>query len=120
MEEYLSNYGHHISKKMYLWAVSMMRDRRGKEASPMSKENVDDYFRRYGVSIRHNVCYDAPYVLMMARMDYFGSSIQSEQSLAVYVQDYLDDVDGSPTRAFDELYINLVAKGIGIDWEDML
>ena len=29
MEEYLSNYGWHFSKAMCMWAISMMKDRKG-------------------------------------------------------------------------------------------
>jgi hypothetical protein len=53
-------------------------------------------------------------------MDYLGSSITDEAHLALFVHDYLDDPDGSETRAFDELYIKTIALGIPIDWEDVI
>ncbi len=120
MEEYLSAYGHHISKNMYIWAVSKMRDRNGAKATPVGKDEIIGKMERVGIEINNGSSYDIPYVYMMAKMDYYGSSIKDEQSLMLYVKDYLDDVDGSPTRAFDELFAGLNAKGIGIDWEDML
>ena len=120
MKDYLSSYGHHISKNMYHWAVSMMRDKKGNHANASTKDEVMDLMKSYGVVINNAASYDVPYVYMMAKMDYLGSSIKDESSLLLYVKDYCDDVDGNPTRAFDELYVNLLAKGVGIDWEDML
>ena len=120
MEAYLSAYGHHISKRMYHWAVSMMRDSKGNHTNAVSKDEVMDKLKAYGVSVNRGASYDIPYVFMMAKMDYLGSSLKDESNLVQYVKDYVDDVDGNPTRAFDELYVNLCAKGIGIDWEDMM
>lgn len=120
MDEYLSNYGRHISKQMYLWAVSMMRDKNGNKAKPMEKDEVRQMLEKHGVSVKNNRAYDVPYVFMMAKMDYYGSSIIDDAHLALFVKDYLDDIDGSSSRAFDELYIKTVALGIPIDWEDVI
>jgi len=120
MDAYMSNYGRHISKPMYDWAVSLMRDRDGKKAKPMSKEDAKKMLEAYGVSIENDKAYDIPYTLMMAKMDYYGSSISDDIHLALFVKDYLDDRDGSSTRAFDEFYVKTVALGIPIDWEDMI
>lgn len=120
MDAYLSNYGRHISKPMYLWAVSMMRDRNGKKAKPVEKDEVRKTLESYGAVVKNDRAYDVPYVYMMAKMDYFGSSIPDESHLAMFVQDYLDDPDGSDTRAFDELYVKTIALGIPIDWEDVI
>lgn len=120
MDAYLSNYGRHISKQMYLWAVSMMRDRNGKKAKPVEKDEVRKTLESYGAVVKNDRAYDVPYVYMMAKMDYFGSSIPDESHLAMFVQDYLDDPDGSDTRAFDELYVKTIALGIPIDWEDVI
>ncbi len=56
----------------------------------------------------------------MAMSDFFGSSIKDEAHLALFVKDYTDDPDGNPTRAFDEFYINSIAKGVDIPWEDLI
>lgn len=120
MNAYLSYYGYHISKPMYLWAVWMMRDRDGKKAKPMEKDEVMSILKANGVEIENNKAYDVPYVFMMAKMDYYGSSITDEAHLSKYVRDYLDDKDGSKTRAFDELYAKTIALGIPIDWQDMI
>lgn len=120
MEEYLAEYGYHFNKRLFEFAVGMMEDRNGNKIQPWDKENADAFFRSTGVVIRNNVGYDAAYVLNMARADYYGSSIIDDQHLALFVRDYLDDFDGSLTRAFDEFYIMTVAMGIPIFWDDML
>lgn len=120
MDAYLSNYGRHISKPMYLWAVSMMRDRNGKKAKPVEKDELKKMLEEYGAVVENDRAYDVPYVYMIAKMDYLGSSITDEAHLALFVHDYLDDPDGSETRAFDELYIKTIALGIPIDWEDVI
>lgn len=120
MNEYMSNYGHHISKPMYLWAVSLMRDRKGDKVKPMEKADVMAILKEHGVEVENNKAYDVPYTYMMGMMDYMGSAIEDEEHLAKFVMDYLDDEDGSKTRAFDELYVKTLALGIPIDWQDMI
>ena len=120
MDAYLSNYGRHISKPMYKWAVSMMKDRNGNKVKPEDKEVIRNIFAANGITIKNDKAYDVPYVFMMARSDYYGSSLSDEAHLVRYVKDYLDEIDGSETRAFDELYAKTVALGIPIDWEDVI
>lgn len=91
-----------------------------KKANPVSKEEAKKMLETYGVVVENDKGYDVPYVLMMAKMDYYGSSILDEAHLAKFVKDYLDDPDGSESRAFDELYVKTIALGIPIDWEDMI
>lgn len=121
MEDYLSSHGRHFSKPMLEWAVSMMRDRNGKRGSVIEKAKFDDMMESYGVRLnRTEGYYDGIYVWCMAKSDYMGSSITDEQHLALYVKDYIDDIDGNPTRAFDEFYINCIAKGVDIPWYDVI
>lgn len=121
MEAYLAAHGRHFSKPMMEWAVSMMRDRDGRKGSPAQKKQFDEIMAAYGQKLeRSEGFYDGIYVWCMAKSDYMGSSIMDEQHLAMFVKDYIDDIDGNPTRAFDEFYINCVAKGVDIPWEDMI
>lgn len=120
MDAYLSNYGYHISKPMYEWAVGMMRDRNGAKMIPVEKANVMEALKTNGVTVDRDKGYDIPYVWMMGKADYLGSSIADEAHLAKFVKDYCDDKDGSASRAFDEFYAKTVALGIPIIWEDML
>lgn len=120
MEEYLTDYGYHFNKKLFDFAVSLMEDRDGNPLEPWSKEQTNIFLNRFGVELIHNFGHDAAYVLNMARADYYGSSITEEPKLASYVKDYIDDIDGSDTRAFDEFFIGCMAKGIPIFWDEML
>ena len=120
MEEYLSDYGYHFNKKLFDFATELMRDRDRRPLKVWDKEKTDSFLKNYGVALRHDKGHDAAYVLNMARADYYGSSIADEPHLALYVQDYLDDVDGAESRAFDEFYMKTVALGIPIFWDEML
>ena len=120
MEEYLADYGFHFNSKLFDYAVGMMEDRLGQKLKPWDKEKTEDVLAVYGIKLKNNSGHDAAYVINMARADYLGSSIIDEAHLAMFVRDYLDDKDGSPTRAFDEFYIKTVALGIPIFWDEML
>lgn len=121
MDAYLSSHGHHFSKPMLEWAVSMMKSREGKRVQLIDKKKLDEQLSAYGITLKRTEgYYDPIYVWCMAMSDYFGSSITDEIRLAYFVKDYIDDPDGNETRAFDEFYINCMAKGIDIPWEDMI
>ena len=121
MDAYMASHGRHFSKPMLEWAVSMMRDRKGDKIPLADKKKVDDLMKAYGVEIKNNEgYYDPIYVYHMAKADYMGSSISDEAHLIRFVKDYCDDPDGNPTRAFDEFYINCIAKGIDFPWQDLI
>lgn len=120
MREYMSYYGRHISKPLYEYAVSMMQTRDGGKVKPMEKDAVLEKLKANGVTIKNDKAYDVPYVWAMGMADYLGSSITDEPHLARFVMDYVDDVDGSKTRAFDELYAKTLALDIPLIWEDLM
>ena len=121
MDAYMASHGRHFSKPMLEWAVGRMRDRSGKKVSLPDKKQLDNILASNNVTIeRSEGFYDPLYVWCMARADYFGSSLSDDMHMARYVKDFLDDPDGNPTRAFDEFYVNCVAKGVDIPWEDMI
>lgn len=121
MDAYMASHGRHFSKPMLEWAVGMMEDRNGKKVNLPEKKQVDEILKTHGVTLRANGgYYDSVYVWCMARADYFGSSIVDDMHMARYVGDYINDPDGNPTRAFDEFYVNCVAKGVDIPWEDLI
>ena len=120
IKEYLSYNGRHFSKPLYEWAVKRMRRGNNERITPVDKSVFDEKMRVNGVTLKNDKGYDGPYVWCMATSDYLGSSITDEAHLAKFVADYLDDPDGSPTRAFDEFYAKTMALGIPIPWEDVL
>lgn len=124
MKEYLSNYGWHFSKKMCEFAVSRMKkdDANGKEVNitPYTNEEVHQLLKQYGVQLKNDVGYDACYLANMINADYLGKSIPNEQYMCQHINCFLDDVDGSPTKAFDHYYSDTIANGIPLIWEDMM
>ena len=126
MEDYLEDYGFHFNKRLFEFAMQLIEDavkndkNNVRPFTPWDKQKTTDFLKANGVSLKNDMGHDAAYVLNMARADYFGSSIIDDLHLALFVKDYLDDKDGSPTRAFDEFYIKTVALGIPIFWDEML
>lgn len=119
-EEYVDQYGLHFNRKLYEWAVSQMTDRNGNRIQPMTKEQVTDFLRTNGVSLEHAKGFDAAYVLAMARADYYGSSIKDDAHLSLFVKDFMEDPDGTDTKAFDHFVVDCRAKEEPIFWEDVL
>ena len=119
-EEYIDQYGAHFNKKLYEWAVSMMRDRNGSRIPPMTKEQASEFLKAHGVTLKNDKGYDAAYTMQMAKADYMGSSITDDSHLAMFVRDYLDDPDGSKTTAFDHFVVDCRAKEEPIFWDELL
>lgn len=119
MEAYLRNYGYHFSKKMYEWAVSMMKDRNKQPVKTMEQDEFKTLLANNGINVEFQG-YDGPYVYAMAKADFFGSSLPNEMSVLKFVSDYLGDPDGYESVAFNRFYADTIAKGIAIIWEDVI
>lgn len=113
-------YGRHFSKRLFEYAVSKMIDRNGNRVSPVTKEQFDEKMKANGIQLKNNIGYDAAYVWQMATADYFGSSVVDEAHLAKFVRDFVDDIDGYDTKAFDHYYADCIATGCPIFWSEVL
>lgn len=120
MRAYLGTYGEHFSKELCEDAVKMMRDRQGNPVQMSSKEDVKTMLENNGVTLGRNTLYDAVYVHAMARADYWGSSLDDEAHLAMFIGDYLNDTDGYEGKAFNRWYADMCKMGVVLDWEDYL
>ena len=124
MEEYLSQYGWHFSKKMCEWAVSRMYKRNSLDKKipiqSSNKDSVDKLLNRYGVTIENKIGYDYVFAANMCIADYYGSSIIDEQHVALFIKDYVDDPDGYEELPFTRFYADCIGSGVPINWEDML
>lgn len=120
MRAYLKAYGWHFNKALCDEAVSAMTGRDGKPLQPTGKEDVEKLMEQHGIKLKNDIGYDAVYVFNMAMADYYGSSILDKQHIAMFVRDYLDDPDGTPTRALDEYVGRCIGAGAPIMWEDVL
>ena len=119
-EEYTDQYGCHFNKKLYEWAVSMMETRDGERITPATKEQVSSFLRTHGVTLDRDKGYNAAYVHAMLLADCWGSSIANDRQLAFGVMDFLDDPDGSRSKAFDHFVVDCRAKDEPIFWDEML
>jgi len=123
MDEYLSYYGWHFSKKMCDWAVSRMYrlvNDRPVPTDPISKERLDDILKRYSAKLTRAKGYDAVYVANMCKADYLGRSIKDEGSMVQFIIDTIEDPDGYEGMVFTRFYADCIGSGTPINWEDMI
>ena len=123
MREYLATYGWHFSKKMCEWAIIRMKvEKNGKpeKLDAMKRDEVEELLKKLAVKLENDKGYDAVYVANMAKADYFKSSIPDEAHLAMFVKDYIDDVDSYPGMPFTRFYADCIGSGTPIMWEQML
>ena len=125
MEEYLSNYGWHFSKKLAEYAAARMKRKNpatGKREPILMWDlaKTEETLKRYGIDVSEFIGYDHVYVINMARADYFGSSIMDEQHLALFVKDYMADIDGYDEVAMTRYYADCIGSGQPIPWEDVI
>ena len=123
MKRYINNYGCHFNKKLCKEATSRMyRNVGGREEriTPYTKEQVDNMLKNYGVTIKRNKLYDAVYVANMCQADFLGKSIATEESLARYVKDVLDDIDAEEGYVFNRFYADCMFMNNPIEWEEMI
>lgn len=125
MSAYLRHNGWHFNHKACLYAISMMRKKnpasgRMEKVELMEKEQVDSMLSKYGITIENNVGYDYVFIANYAKAKFHKSSIADEQRLAMYVKDVIDDElagDGEVMRKWDA---EMTARGIPVEWEEML
>lgn len=123
MDEYLSYYGWHFSKKMCEWAVSRMYrvvNERPVSIDPVSKEKLDEILKRYSVKLKKDKGYDAVYVANMCKADYLGRSVKDEGAMVQFIIDTIEDPDGYDGMVFTRFYADCVGSGTPINWEDMI
>lgn len=123
MEEYLSYYGWHFSKKMAEWAASRMYKKIGDRRQyidPITKGQLDDMAKMYGVKFECPYEYDCLYVANMAKADFLGSSLPDDGYLLKYVKDYTEDPDAYEGMPFTRFYADCIGSGAVIPWEEVL
>ena len=123
MELYINNYGCHFNRKLCKEAVSRMYTmRNGKKEyiTPYTKEQVDSLLEAHNVKLDRNRLYDAVYVANMCKADFLGKSIPTEEFLAKYVKDVIDDADAEDGYVFNRFYADCMFMNNPIEWDDML
>lgn len=126
LRAYLAQYGHHFSKSLCDYAVSLMRkagpDGKPVAITPMSREEVDTLLKTHGVELKNNVLYDHVFVANMVKSDQLGSSIVDAKHHALAIRDYIDDIDKAEGYLFDRWISDLCGLGPKYIpyWEDMI
>ena len=123
MKRYINNYGCHFNKKLCKEATSRMyKEVNGKKEyiRPYTKEEVDSMLEGYNIKLKRNKLYDAVYVANMCQADFLGSSILTEENLAKYVKDVIDDADAQEGYIFNRFYADCTFMNNPIEWDDMI
>lgn len=125
MRSYLRNNGFGFNKKACEFAVSKMRYKNpatGKEerVEMKTKEQVEEILKRYNIKLEHDNGYNGVYLYHQGFSDLFKSSVTDEQHLAMYVKDMIDDPDMPGSNCFRHFMSDCDAKGIIIEWDDLV
>lgn len=123
MEEYLSAYGWHFSKRMCEWASSRMYkevNNKKEYIEPFTREKLDNLLKAYNIKLEHVKGYDDVYIANMCKADFYGSSIKDDPALVLYVKDVIDDPDGYEGMPFTRFYADCIGSGTPIPWDDVL
>ena len=119
MINYLRYNGPHFSKKLAEFAISKMKKNK-RPLQAISEEQMDEMLKKSNIKIENDYLYDGLYVINMAKADFFGSSITTDENLIKYVKDYLDDEDGYDGIAFNRFLADCARKGMVINWDKMI
>ena len=104
---YLRYYGPHFNKKLCEFACS----------KDLTKEKVDQLLKTYNIEIKNAKLCDVVYVANWCKSVFYGSSIQDEKHLALFIKDVFDK-EGD--LIFNRWYADMARKGIPIEWDDMI
>lgn len=123
--KYKEKYGLHFNEKLVMFAVSKMRYYNSSTGeleliSPISKAKLDAMLLANGVTINKNHLCDYIYVANMCKADFFGSSVNDEKHLCLYVKDVIDDPDGYDGLVFNRWCADMCRLSIPINWDKFI
>lgn len=117
---YMSHNGPHFNKECCEFAVSQMYIDEDEDFVPYTKDEVNAIIKRNNIKIKNNKLYDATYVANMCKADYLGDSVPTEEHLAKYIKNTLDDPDGEEGLTFNRWIGDMKWLGIPIPWDDFI
>lgn len=123
MKVYINNYGCHFNKKLCQEAISRMYtvvNGKKEYIKPYTKEKVDALLDSYGITLKRGKLYDHVYVACMCKADFLGSSVPTEEQLAKFIKDMIDDPDAAEGFIFNRWYADTVFMNNPVEWEDVL
>ena len=117
---YMSHNGPHFNKECCEFAVAQMYIDEDEDFTPYTKDEVNAIIKRNNIKIKNNKLYDATYVANMCKADYLGDSVPTEEHLAKYIKNTLDDPDGEEGLTFNRWIGDMKWLGIPIPWDDFI
>lgn len=125
MRAYLRNNGRHFNRNSCELAVRNMRKynettRRLERIEPLDKTAVDELLKNNGIILEDARGYDYVYVANMCKADFYGTAIEDERHMALYIKCVIDDADAVSGMVFNRWLADCDTNGIAIDWEDLL
>ena len=113
----------YLNKKLCAEAISRMyyiANGKKEYIKPYTKEEVEEMLKAYDIKLKNNKLYDAVYVANMCKADFLGKSVPTEEHLAKYIKDLLDDADAKEGFVFNRFYADCVFMNNPIEWDDMI
>lgn len=125
MRRYIRHFGLHFNHKLYEYAVSNMERKikgseRTEKMKPVEKSKFDEIMKKYSIELLYDEGYDGVFVWSMAMSDFFESSLPTEKEVALYVKDYVDDIDQMDGFIFNRWIADMYFKGRTIEWDDFI
>jgi hypothetical protein len=125
MRRYIRHFGLHFNHKLYEFAVSKMERKikgseRTEKMKPVDKSKFDEIMKKYNIELKYDELYDGVFVWSMAMSDFYESSLPTEKEVAMYVRDYVDDVDKEEGFIFNRWIADMYLEGRAIEWDDFI
>ena len=117
---YMSHNGPHFNKYACKFAVSQMYKDENEEFKPYTKEQVKNILQAYNIKVKIDILYDTVYVANMCKADYLDDSVPTEEHLAKYIKNTLDDPDGCEGLTFNRWIADMKWLGIPIPWDEFI
>ena len=86
----------------------------------MDKTTVDALLKNNGITLDDARGYDYSYVANMCKADFYGTAIEDDMHMALYIKCVIDDADAVGGMIFKRSLADLDTKGIAVDWEELL
>lgn len=119
MEEYLEEYGHTFNRRLFDFAVKLLRKRNGNAIDTYDKDAVTEILKTAEVKLQVDGSHDVPYVFNLMLSDQDGGTPDVAKA-AADTERYIKNQYNWKTKPFDEFYIKTVAMGVPIYWDEML
>lgn len=108
---YLRYYGEHFNNKLCEFACKHL------SKQDYTKEKLDVLLQANKVEIPNAKLNDAVYLANWCKSTLFGSSIQDEKHLVLFLKDIFEK---ESNLVFNKWYADMAKQGIPIEWEEMI